>query len=242
VLDAARAARALDGAHANDQLLLWGHSQGGQAALFAAQLAPKYAPDLHLRAVAVAAPAVELAQLLRDDITGVAGVSLGAYAFDAYHRVYGPTVAGAADLTSILTPSGARATPAMARLCLFGQMPELHEIARPLVGHYLADDPGKVAPWSTLLEQNTPGGAPIRVPVYVAQGDEDTLVVPATTTAYVRELCEAGETVRYERYAGETHAFIALRAAGTVVDWFADALAGRAPHGTCADPGYRHNR
>ncbi len=54
VLDSVRAARALRDAHAATRLLLWGHSQGGQATLFAA--AADYAPELHLVGVAVAAP------------------------------------------------------------------------------------------------------------------------------------------------------------------------------------------
>ena len=39
VLDAAKAAAQLPGADAGDQLAIWGHSQGGHAALWAAQLA-----------------------------------------------------------------------------------------------------------------------------------------------------------------------------------------------------------
>jgi alpha-beta hydrolase superfamily lysophospholipase len=65
VLDAARAARARPDAHANNRLVLCGHSQGGQAALFAAQGQAAYAPDLDLRGVAVAAPAMELGELRR---------------------------------------------------------------------------------------------------------------------------------------------------------------------------------
>ena len=48
VLDAAKAARQLPGADADDQLAIWGHSQGGHAALWAAQLADTWAPELEL--------------------------------------------------------------------------------------------------------------------------------------------------------------------------------------------------
>jgi pimeloyl-ACP methyl ester carboxylesterase len=40
VLDIARAARQIEGAEAGTKLVLWGHSQGGQAVLFAAQRQP----------------------------------------------------------------------------------------------------------------------------------------------------------------------------------------------------------
>ena len=56
VLDSVRAARQLPGANAGSHFIVWGHSQGGQAALFAGQLARSYAPELKLQGVAVAAP------------------------------------------------------------------------------------------------------------------------------------------------------------------------------------------
>jgi pimeloyl-ACP methyl ester carboxylesterase len=50
VLDSVRAARALPEAHAGRRFAVWGHSQGGQAALYAGLLARGYAPELHLPA------------------------------------------------------------------------------------------------------------------------------------------------------------------------------------------------
>lgn len=61
VLDSVRAARKLPQSGAGDQVLLWGHSQGGHAVLFAAQEAPTYTPEPQVRAAAVAAPAADLA-------------------------------------------------------------------------------------------------------------------------------------------------------------------------------------
>ena len=232
VLDAARAARAIPDAHVSDRLLLWGHSQGGQAALFAAQSTATYAPDLHVLGVAVAAPAVELAELLDDDIVDASGVTLGAYAFDAYHRVYGakdPSV----DFGSILTPAGQQALPQMAPLCLLGQNKELHAIADPLVGHFLSANPATVQPWSTLLAQNTPAGSGIGVPILVAQGRADTLVRPTTTDQYVQKLCTAGEQVEYHTVANATHAEIAEESIPTLIQWLSDRTAGRPPPTTC---------
>ena len=103
VLDAARAARAIPEAHAGTELFLWGHSQGGQAALFAAQQAQAYAPELTLRGVAVAAPAAELGELLDDHRNDVSGVTIGSYAFDALVKVYGPKDPNVR-LDAVLTP------------------------------------------------------------------------------------------------------------------------------------------
>ena len=54
MLDAARAAHSLLKEAVSNRVVLWGHSQGGQGALFARQIARTYAPELDVRAVAVA--------------------------------------------------------------------------------------------------------------------------------------------------------------------------------------------
>jgi len=235
VLDAARAARAIPETHTGNRLLLWGHSQGGQAALFAAQSAPTYAPELDLLGVAVAAPAVELGELLNDDIVNDSGVTLGAYSFDAYQKVYGPSDPSL-ELGSILTPAGVAALPEMVPLCLLGQNKELHAIADPLVGNFLRADPAKTEPWATLLEQNTPGGQPVAVPMLVFQGEADTLVKPATTAQYVQKLCTNGEHVEFRTYPGISHGEIAERAVPMLIPWLGDLVAGRPTATTCPSP------
>src|SRR6478735_8468685 len=234
VLDAVRAARNLPetGTGANTDVLLWGHSQGGQAVLFAGQDAPSYAPELKVRGVAVAAPAADLGTLLDDDIPDASGVTLGSYAFAAYQSVYAATTPGLA-LDQILTPEGVAATPGMAQLCLLGQHDELHAQALALVGHYLRSDPTATPPWSTLLTQNTPGPGPLSMPMYVAQGDADTLVLPAATKQFVAQQCGAGAHVTLAMYPGEDHGSIALKAVPAVLSFFTATLQGAPPASTC---------
>jgi len=215
VLDAARAARALPETGASGNLLLWGHSQGGHAALFAGERAASYAPELTLRGVAVAAPAAELGSLLDADIGDVSGVTIGSYAFAAYSAAYG------APLADILTPAGAAATPQMADLCLIGQNDQLHAIAGPLVGHYVKADPATTEPWATLLRQNTPGPARLPVPLFVAQGSADTLVRPETTAQFVAQQCAAGAEVTSLVISGADHGFVATDALPRLIPWLA---------------------
>lgn len=87
MLDAVRAAESLTETGASTDVVMWGHSQGGQAALFAAQLAPTYAPELTVKAVATAAPAADLTALMGDHLTDVSGVTIGSYAFTAFSEV-----------------------------------------------------------------------------------------------------------------------------------------------------------
>jgi pimeloyl-ACP methyl ester carboxylesterase len=220
VLDAARAARTLAHDSANHDLVLWGHSQGGHAVLFAAQDAAEYAPEFTLLAAAVAAPATELGELLGDDINDVSGVTIGSYAFNAYAEVYGPSTPGAS-LDTILTPAGAAATPTMAGLCLFGENSELHSIAKPLVGAYLKSDPTETQPWATLLDENTPGATPLTVPLFVAQGETDTLVRPSATAEFVAHECAIGTNVTSLRIPSTGHGLVALRAVEPLMKWLA---------------------
>jgi pimeloyl-ACP methyl ester carboxylesterase len=225
VLDAARAARNLDGTDAGDRLLLWGHSQGGQAALFAAQRAAEYAPELTLEAVAVAAPAANLNALISDDIVDVSGVTISSYAFPAYEVAYADRFPEAS-IEGLLTPAGSAAVPQIAGLCLLSQHPQVAAIAEPLVGGFVSADPGATEPWATMLRENSAGGSPIGVPVYVGQGLADTLVVPTTTEGYVAGLCSAGESVLFERFDGVTHAMAAFASLPTLTAWFAGVLEG----------------
>jgi len=234
VLDAVRAAQNLPdtGAGVDSNVLLWGHSQGGQAVLFAGQDAKTYAPELKLRGVAVAAPAADLGTLLDDHNTDVSGVTLGSYAYAAYQTVYGASVPGLS-LDQILTPEGAAATPKLAELCLIGQGDELRTEAGKLVGRYVAADPAKTEPWATLLAQNTPGASPLGVPLFVAQGDADTLVLPSATEASVSAACAGGEHVTFQQFAQSTHGTIAMDAMPAVMTFLSAAPDGTPPASTC---------
>ncbi|AYF99368.1 alpha/beta hydrolase [Protaetiibacter intestinalis] len=233
VLDSVRAGRALEGVELSTDVFFWGHSQGGQAALFAAQDAAGYAPELRPVAAAVAAPAAELATLLADDIDDVSGVTIGAYAFTAYQAAYEPTHPGLA-LTDILTPDAAAAAVKMEQLCLFGQNSELHAIATPLIGGFLAADPSTTQPWSDFLVENTPGAAPFGVPVLVVQGESDELVRPSATADFVTRMCAAGQRLAYVGYPTATHATIVIQALPDVRAWFLAAREGSTSRALCA--------
>jgi len=228
VLDAVRAGQNVKGIHLSDTVLLWGHSQGGQAALFAAQQAKAYAPELSVKAVAVAAPAATLTALLSDDIVDISGVTIASYAIPAMMAAYADTYTQE-EMGAILTPAGLAAAPKIAEMCLLTQNKEIHEISGPLVGGYITSDPATTEPWATMLTENSAGGSPLGIPVLVAQGLDDTLVIPTATADYVKRLCDSGEKVQFNEYEGITHALVALTAVPSVLSFFAAAEKGTAP-------------
>ena len=54
------------------------------------------------------------------------------------------------------------------------------------------------------LAENTPTG-PIKVPLLIAQGLNDHLVLPALQRPYVNRLCHSGQAVEYRVYRGRDH-------------------------------------
>lgn len=232
VLDAVRGARAIPEAHARTDLYLWGHSQGGQAALFAAQQAAAYAPELRLHALAVAAPAADLGELLDDHRDDLSGVTIGSYAFDSLQKVDGPKDASVR-LDAVLTPAGQAVVPQIAPRCLLGDIAALHEIAEPAVGDFFAVDPATTEPWKSLLAADTPGGSPIGVPILVTQGDADELVRPTATADFVGRLCAAGEHVTFRTDAGIDHGLIGERTVPFLLTWLAEVRGGQPPSTTC---------
>ena len=232
ILDAVRAARAIDDAEIGEEFVLWGHSQGGQAVLFAAERAARYASELTLLGVAVAAPAADLTELMSDDIVNVSGVTIASYAIPAYQAAYADRYPPD-QLASILTPAGAEATPEMAALCLLSENEQIHAIADPLIGGYVTSDPSTTEPWKTLLAENSAGTTPITVPVFVGQGSADELVKPDATEDYVDLLCAQKVDVSFHRYPGVNHGFAAYAALPEMLLWLSTVASGDTPESTC---------
>lgn len=111
VLDAVRAARSLSEAHAGSRFAVWGYSQGGHATLFAALLARGYAPELHLVAVAAAAPASQLQMLLKPAPSTPDSQLLSAMPMWTWPRVYD------LPLDTLVAPADRPALMALARVC-----------------------------------------------------------------------------------------------------------------------------
>lgn len=232
VLDIVRAAGQIDEADVSDRVVLWGHSQGGQAALFAAERASEYAPELELAGVAVAAPAANLNALMTDDIVNLSGVTIASFAVPAYEAAYAERY-GSTAITDILTPGGLQATPDMAALCLLTQNEELHAIADPLVGGYVLSDPATTEPWQTMLQENSAGNSPIRVPIFVGQGEADKLVLPSATEGYVDLLCSQDADVTFHRYPDVTHGLAAYAALPDLLLWLPTLDGDRPPADGC---------
>jgi acetyl esterase/lipase len=230
ILDSVRAVRNLPQASAGDRYAVWGHSQGGQAALFAGELAKTYAPELQLVGVAVASPATDLQTLLRDDADTDGGRNITAMTLWSWSQVFH------LPLDNVIKPGAMPAVDALSNECIESpvDMLERNRSQRPLREQFLrVDDITRVEPWRSLLLENIPGTLPPDIPVFVAQGDADRLVLPAVTQAYVQRLCKAGSKVQYISMPGVKHGWAGADSALPAVAWIADRFDGKQAPDSC---------
>ncbi len=220
VLDAARAARQIPAAHASNRVVGWGHSQGGQAALYAAQIAPTYALDLHLLGTAAAAPAADVPALLASITTttdyGTPYLVLAAAGYDA--------IDPNAHIASIMTQVGRARLASIERGCdttadvftLYNQLTVRQAFTR---------NPLTTQPWSTGFANDSPGAAPTASPILIVQGNKDTSVPRHVTDAPVRQLRGMHDDVTYRTYPNANHDQVVQAAQTAIVLWIKQRLA-----------------
>ena len=223
VLDAARSATQVPGADAGTEVGLWGFSSGGQGALFAAQLAEEYAPELTILGTAAVAPVSDVARF-----AGVAAnfpLTFG-YAFmtfGAWREVY------QADLSTIFAPGALAELPLLRQQC--ANEIAVHFALTP-IDEIRAADPTVTDPWVELLAQNEVGADPTSGPVLLVQGTDDPIIDPASTDGLAERLCLAGVDVELRSVPGARHEVV-FPTAPDVVGWFADRSAGVPASTTC---------
>lgn len=230
VLDSVRAAAQMAEVEILPRTVVWGHSQGGHAALWTGMLAEAYAPDVEVLGIAAQAPATNLPALVQGAQDGLFGKIVSSFLLHAYAQVYddvrvadyvsghrGPLLQ---DIAARCAVDG-RAIFSVAELALmpgdmFSTMPEN-------------------TPLGARLAENIPAG-PFGMPVFIAQGVEDEIVLERVQTAFAAQLCDAGANLNYRRYEGLQH--VSLVAPDSVltddlVSWTRQRFAGEASKPDC---------
>lgn len=230
VLDAIRAAHALEEAGLGDQTVVWGHSQGGAAALWTGQLASAYAPELDIDGVVALAPASNPPALL-DNLANVTGGDL----FASY--VIAGYVAAYPDVTTreYVRPAARPIVAEMSQRCLADRGTLVSILQTLLLDKPVwTGDPDRGALHDRLVE-NVPSGE-IDAPLLLGQGEADSLVVPSAQEEYVDARCAAGYAVDYRTYPGLDHVPLVEPESPAVADaiaWTQQRLAGDPPSDTC---------
>ena len=229
VVDSVRAARNAKEAAAGSRFAVWGHSQGGHAAVFTGQLASNLAPELTLVGVAAAAPATDLAKLLEMDIGTKLGNVLAAEALWSWSRVFDTS------LSKVVRPDAIPVVENVAARCIRDPREGVVAFydALPLRDGFLSVKLTATEPWASIMRENSAGATPIGAPVFIAQGTNDDVVRPAITAMYAGGVCGQGTAVRYLVVPDENHFLVAFHTADKAVAWMADRFAGKPAPDDC---------
>jgi pimeloyl-ACP methyl ester carboxylesterase len=223
VLDSIRAVQSVPEAHAGDRAAVIGFSQGGHAALWAAELAAAYAPELDIVGSVAASPPSDLVAwerwLFDQGTAGDASATDPArLLFGVWSEVY--------DLPlDFLTDDGQQSAIAGRDACF-----------PPFVSdNPYRSDPAEIPDWNQRLFENSPGATRTQVPLLVISPEQDESVVFSSQESGVGALCEIGDTVEIRTLFG-THAdsFAQPASWNGAVAWVAARFVGREPENSCA--------
>ena len=224
MLDIIRAARQLT--ESRGKSVVWGHSQGGGAALMASEVAPKYAPDAQVVGAIGGAPVVELDKLSSVFTTTD---SFGfMFMVAAGFRAAYPDI----DLTKIMTQEGLDMVALAESTCT-----DVIMKARGTdVKTYLTVDSLNTEPLLSYLQENTPGNTATDVPIFVYHGEKDELIPAATSLQYLQRACATGGySIQRKTYPGASHVDVLFSASTDIQQWIADRFSTTAPTPTpCA--------
>jgi fermentation-respiration switch protein FrsA (DUF1100 family) len=233
VLDAARAARALVGDAASNEVAVLGFSQGGQAALFAGEVAPSYAPELFVAGVAAVAPVTSVLDLAptgsKPPPSGQSAfTAMVLYAWALHYRTF--------ELGSVLTPAGIADLSAVSTSCI-DTVASLYDAVSPtrFFQPGWEESPGVQA----ANRANQPGSSPTSAPILVVQGTADEVVPFGQTTRFVgRQLChDQYDTVDFVAEHGLGHDQTLDQSTTLVNRWLQDRFAGGPIVDSCLRPG-----
>ncbi|MFJ9037057.1 alpha/beta fold hydrolase [Streptomyces sp. NPDC102406] len=242
VLDAVRAARALDGATvtADSRVGLFGYSQGGGATAAAAELQPEYAPDITLSGTYAGAPPADLTETTKGidgtDLAGALGWSLNGFLQSD------PELRPIAE--AHLSDKGRAALKDLSTMCV-GDTILAYNSARSSSwttdGKSLAEIIQAEPRLQAFLADQRIGTMKPASPVRVATGVSDNLVPHGQARQLAVDWCGRGAQVTYKPVrlpdvgrALLNHFAPLLTDQGTAVTWLTDRLAGEPATSTCA--------
>jgi len=234
-IDIVRAARQIRAAHASADYVVWGHSEGGQTAMFSLHIGPTYAPDLHMRGVVAGAPPSQF-NLIYDFLKTSPYRYYLFMAAGGYNAAYGNR---AAPLSEVLTPLGMRLLPDLDKGCAdyLARVVDRYTIAQIAKG-----DPFTVPAWRKLFVENDPEDFAVAspVPLLIIQGGADEQIPVVSTELLAQHLCGVGQDLERWIYPGQSHAGVIGPSFDDMVHWIKDRFAGVADPDPYAPTGLAH--
>lgn len=230
VVNSVRAARNIEQADASSEWIVWGHSQGGHSALWTGHLAKELAPELTLKAVAAAAPAAELSDIIDAQWQTAVGWAIGPEVVSSWPYYY-PEL----NAEGFVSASGLRNTERLANECIVPAA--LEGFLRTDFGQdYFAAKPTTNAAWGAAARAQTPAPLPSSMPVFVAQSIADTVVLAWPNALLQNEWCAAGSDLTMAWLGMVSHQDTAMTVGPEAVAWIDDRFNDRPTTRTCNVP------
>lgn len=203
-LDAVLAAAELPDITLSPDTVVWGHSQGGHAALWTTQLAPEYTPGVNVLGTAAIAPAADPSALAKELLGSDANAMLSvltSWVLVPYSQTYADV-----HIDDYVTPGARAIVREMTQRCPTEPGVVVSVLAalgvsedRPL---YDADlTAGALG--RRLQENAATGGT--GSPILLAWGRDDEVIPTNLQDALVQTLCDEGQQVKWRSYNGYTH-------------------------------------
>jgi len=241
VLDAVRAARALDSASvtSGSRVGLFGYSQGGGATAAAAELQPSYAPDVQLAGTYAGAPPADLTEVTKaidgSDLAGALGWSLNGFLQTE------PALRPIAD--RYINEAGQEALKDLSTMCvgdaLFGYGGD-SSTDWTKTGQSISDVIRAEPALQSFLAEQRIGSTEPGSPVRVATGVSDDLVPHGQARRLAVDWCGKGAKVTYVPVllpgvgSGLLNHFAPLLAdQGNAIAWLTDRLSGEPAGSNC---------
>jgi acetyl esterase/lipase len=182
----------------SDRTVVWGHSQGGGAALWVGVEQATYAPDVPLAGVAALAPASDMISLSATFTSGGIGAVFGAYALKGYSEVY-PDV----KFDDYVNAEARAVLEEAVERCL-SERTTLVSVVAAMTGEPLFSTSPQEGPLAQRLAENIPSMV-TGISTFIGQGATDDTVLPDVQAAFVQTLCDAGQDVSFYLVAGRDH-------------------------------------
>ncbi|MBD0842220.1 lipase family protein [Streptomyces sp. TRM68416] len=241
LLDAARAARSVEGATitAASRVGLFGYSQGGGASAAAAELQPSYAPDVNLAGTYAGAPPADLTEVTRaidgSDLAGALGWSINGFLQSD------PSLKPIAD--AHLNATGKAALADLSTMCVGDAIFKYNRAkstAWTTDGRTVSDIIAATPALTSFLDAQRIGRLKPSGPVRVATSVSDNLVPHAQSRRLAVDWCAKGANVTYDAVllppTGSgllNHATPLLADQSAAVSWLTDRLKGEPARSNC---------
>ncbi len=234
VLDAVRAGRQVPGSGigAAAPVIVWGYSQGGQAASWAAELQASYAPDVKMVGLAAGGVPANLQAIGEFDNASV-GTAFGLDGLIGLSAAYPEQF----NLASFSNAAGLEAAGKLLGECAIQSLAEFRDVnsSQYTIGNKTftqleAENPAI----EKVIDEQQLGTKSVPVPVYHYHGLEDEFVPVAQDVALHQAWCALGVSDDFQLYPGD-HLLTDPTAIGNVIKWIEERLAGKKAPSTCGE-------